>query len=82
LDLVGPFTNPAQSAFPQPLDLIEVLIFQLHYSIFSQDPEETDKAEEWAYFGEWNAPGATTSDKDLFSGYPTISLEEGEAQFI
>ena len=60
LDIVGPFTNPsvlvgschivgdpsAQSTFPQPLDLIEVLILQLHCSIFSQDPEEIDKAEE------------------------------------
>jgi hypothetical protein len=48
--------------------------------MFGLDPEETDKAEEWAYFGEWDAPGTATSGKDLLPGYPAISPKKGDPQ--
>jgi hypothetical protein len=48
--------------------------------MFGRDPEETDEAEEWAYFGEWDALGAATSGEDLLPGYLAISPKKGDAQ--
>jgi hypothetical protein len=48
--------------------------------MFGRDPEETDEAEEWAYFGEWDGPGASTSGKDLLPSYPAIFPKKGDAQ--
>jgi hypothetical protein len=48
--------------------------------MFGHDLEETDEAEEWAYFGKWDAPSIATSSKDLLPGYPTISPKKGDAQ--
>jgi hypothetical protein len=50
--------------------------------MFGQHSEKTDEAEEWAYFGKWNAPSATTSDEDLLPGYLAISSKKGDRQLF
>jgi hypothetical protein len=47
--------------------------------MFGHDLEETDEAEEWAYFGEWDALGIATSGEELLPSYPTISPKKGDA---